>query len=209
MPVIFHTATDIKMIIEKLPNEEVEHMRRVGILVDILSAKLCGAGLYLWGCGMDEEKYYGAAAAYHDIGKIMVPKSLLTKPNKLTREEFSIIKKHPVFASEMFDQIKNGSITGISKHLFKLAYDSAVYHHEWWNGKGYPYGIRLNNIPLIARITSICDAYDAITNNRLYSEARSHSYACSELKAKSGTQFDPQLVQIFLNHQAVFSKFTK
>jgi putative two-component system response regulator len=207
MPDTFYTGTNIKRIIELLPLEEAEHMKRVGILVDIMATKLRGTCFYPEDSDMGGEKYYGEAAAYHDIGKVMVLKYLLKKPDRLTKEENIIMKKHPLFARELFDRINHGFITGIPKHLFKPAYDSAVYHHEWWNGEGYPYGISSNNIPLVARITSICDAYDAITSNRSYRKARSHDYACSELEAKSGIQFDPQLVRVFLDHEAEFSMF--
>jgi putative two-component system response regulator len=204
MPVTFYPGTDIKSIRELLPAEEVEHMQRVGILADIMATKLFGTYFYPEDPDTDGEKYYGEAAAYHDIGKVMVLKYLLIKPGRLTEEENAMMKKHPLFARELFEQINNDSETSMPKRLFNLAYDSAVYHHEWWNGKGYPYGISSDSIPLSARITSICDAYDAITSNRPYRKARSHEYACSELEAKSGIQFDPLLVRVFLDHETEF-----
>ncbi|HBR08981.1 MAG TPA: phosphohydrolase, partial [Clostridiales bacterium] len=72
------------------------------------------------------------------------------------------------------------------------------YHHEWWNGTGYPYGISYDAIPLIARITTVCDAYDAMTSSRIYRESHSHDHARQELKQYAGIQFDPELVRVFL-----------
>ena len=86
---------------------------------------------------------------------------------------------------------------------------TAIYHHEWWNGNGYPFGIDGKKIPLIARITSTCDAYDAMTSQRTYRHAPSHDYACQELSENAKTQFDPFLVSIFLNHEAEFLKLSK
>lgn len=206
---MFYPETNIRKIMESLPLGEIEHMRRVGILVDIMSSKVSEIEIFRKGSNLDEYQYYGQATAYHDIGKAWIPIDILTKPDKLTKEERDIMHQHPVLAHELFNRINHDCIIGIPKRLFKLTYDSAVYHHEWWNGTGYPYGIHSNNIPLVARITSICDAYDAMTSNRPYSAAYSHNYACNELKVKAGIQFDPRLVQVFLNHQAVFSEFTK
>lgn len=205
MPTAFCKGTNIGRIIESLPAEEAEHMCRVGRLVGIMAAKLCVRSFCPRDSTREGYKYFGEAAFYHDIGKVWVPQKLLTKPGKLTAEEVIVMHKHPVFARELFDLINDGCISGIPKHLIKPAFDSAVYHHEWWNGKGYPYGIGSENIPLIARITSLCDAYDAITSKRAYRNARTHYYACREMEANAGTQFDPALVQVFLDNEAEFT----
>lgn len=205
MSTAFCAGTDIRKIVESLPVEEIEHMHRVGILVSIMSAKISSFSSFSRNFNMDEYKYFGEAASFHDIGKAWVPKNLLMKPDQLTDEEAAMINKHPVFARILFERINNGFITGMQKYLFKLIFESSVYHHEWWNGKGYPYGISSENIPLIARITSVCDAYDAITSNRVYRKARTHHYACSELEANAGTQFDPALVQVFLDNEREIS----
>lgn len=149
-------------------------------------------------------KRFGIAAFYHDIGKAWVPKELLSKPDQLSTEEMSLIRKHTLFADELFKLIRNGSVSGMPAELTQLAHDSAVYHHEWWNGNGYPYGIRDKQIPLIARITSVCDVYDAITSDRAYRKARSHEYACGEIEANAGTQFDPALAKLFLDNESRF-----
>ena len=207
MPVIFCKDTDIRRIIELMPVDEAEHMRRVGALVGAMAEKM--SGLDPKDPYGDAYKYFGEAAAYHDIGKAWVPQHLLTKPGKLTEEEAAIIYKHPVYARKIFDRIYDGTISGIPKHLRGLALESAVYHHEWWNGKGYPHGTEGEDIPLIARVTSICDVYDAITSDRTYSRARSHYHACRELEANAGIQFDPALVRIFLEYSKEFLELVK
>lgn len=201
MKIYFCAGTDIRSIMESLPKEESEHMHRVGILVGIIASKLFELDICPKYSNRSEFKYYGEAASYHDIGKAWVPKSILTKLGRLTREEIEVIYKHPVFARKLFDQINDGTVSGIPRHLTRLAFDSAVYHHEWWNGKGYPYGIKSENIPLLARITSVCDAYDAITSPRPYRNANTHFYACCELEANAGTQFDPKLIKVFLDNE--------
>jgi len=193
-------------IFEALPAEETQHMRRVGILVDLFTRQLCEHGLLTE--QSQECRFYGPAASYHDIGKAWIPKRILTKPGRLTDVERAIITEHPVFAQKLFDQIKAGFISGIPVRLIKPATDSAVYHHEWWNGNGYPYGIKTTDIPLIARITAICDAYDAMTSNRAYRKAHTHDFACCELQKNLGTQFDPQLVPVFLGSDINLSAVT-
>lgn len=146
--------------------------------------------------------YFGLAAHYHDIGKVCVPPDLLIKPGVLTPEEYCMIQQHTIFARELFDLARKRKTRGIPKTLIPLIYDAAVYHHEWWNGKGYPFGLRDQNIPFIARATAICDSYDAMVSDRAYRPAYSHDYACGELESGAGRQFDPALVDLFLDHEA-------
>lgn len=191
--------SDVKRIMKTLPLQEINHMRRVSALVSILTARLGES------CPTHAQKedfpFYGQAASYHDIGKAWISKAILTKPEALTVQEFAAIKLHPFYAREFFSRIKIGLFTGIPEHLLLLTSNSAVYHHEWWNGMGYPFGISQENIPLIARVTSVCDAYDTITNERYYHAACSHETACCELEKNAGTQFDPEIAEVFLQYQ--------
>lgn len=189
--------SSVTEILKLLPAEEMQHMKRVGILVDRFTEKLLLCDL-LNEC-FEGYEFFGKAAFYHDIGKAWIPNRILTKPDRLTEPERLIICNHPVFAHKLFGQIRQGLISGIPEHLYQLAMDSAMYHHEWWNGNGYPYGIRHYEIPLIARITSICDAFDAMTSTRIYRKSHSCEHACQELKKCAGTQFDPELVKVFLS----------
>lgn len=129
------------------------------------------------------------AALMHDIGKIGIEEQILRKPGKLTLEEVEVIKKHPV--------IGNNIISPIS-FLAPVA-PMVLYHQEWYDGNGYPEGLSGEEIPLGARIVAVIDAYDAMTSDRPYRKALSKEYAVSELKKGSGTQFDPKVVDVFVN----------
>lgn len=190
-------------------NYLILHMSHVSMLVSLLMKKLCTSMHYLNTTDVSEYKYFGKAAFFHDLGKVLVPKHILIKPGRLTKGEFYILQRHTLYAKELFNMIKDNKITGIPVNLISLAYDAALYHHEWWNGKGYPYGASHEDIPVIARVTSVCDAYDAITSDRIYRKAHTHDYACQELKANSGTQFDPALVKVFLDNEKKFLPFCK
>lgn len=124
----------------------------------------------------------------HDIGKIAIPERILSKPGKLTDEEFEIIKKHPELGEHL--------INGIGK--LKLISNWLKYHHERYDGKGYPEGLKGEEIPISSRIIAIADTYDAMTSTRSYRPALSHEEAMSEIKRCAGTQFDPKLAEIFM-----------
>lgn len=126
-------------------------------------------------------------AKLHDIGKIGIPDEILLKPTKLTPEEYEIIKTH----SE-----KGYRFALLLPELSHIA-RGILTHHEHWDGKGYPLGISGHEIPLTARIVSVVDAFDAMTNDRLYSKAKSHKEALQEIIKCSGTQFDPEIVNVF------------
>jgi len=196
------SAEDINKIIELLPLRVTRHMTRVGRIVNLLAHKIQDCDLSISCSGRTEFSYYGDAAFFHDIGKAYIPISILAKSGTFTDNEFETMKKHTVCAQVIFKDISRGLIVGVPEHLIGLAHDAAVYHHEWWNGRGYPYGMCYENIPLVARITSVCDAYDAITNDRVYQAARPHSEACRELEACSGTQFDPVVIKVFIDNEA-------
>jgi len=127
--------------------------------------------------------------ALHDIGKVAIADSILPKPSELTPEEWKVIKKHP----EVGYHIAESSL-----ELAPIA-EAILYHNEWWNGKGYPRGLKGEKIPLISRVIAIVDAYDAMTNFRPYRKAFNTEQAVRELKRGSGIQFDPALVETFIS----------
>lgn len=129
-------------------------------------------------------------ATVHDIGKISIDKNILTKKEPLTDDEWLEIRKHP----ETGYRIANSS-----PGLIHIA-EFILCHHEWWDGTGYPRGLSGDQIPLSSRILSVVDAYDAMTHDRSYRKARSPEEAMEELKMFSGTQFDPELVELFVRH---------
>ena len=136
----------------------------------------------------------------HDIGKVGIPDSILGKPGSLTDEEFEIMKEHSVIGGNLLSDIyiKTGSQT------MRIAFEVAMYHHERWDGNGYPAGLAGNSIPIAARIMAIADVYDALTSERVYKKAFSHEKARKIIIAGRGTQFDARLVDAFLALQDRF-----
>lgn len=135
----------------------------------------------------------------HDIGKIAIPEKILLKPGKLTVEEYEIIKTHPELGEKL--------VNGIEK--LKLVSNWLKSHHERFDGKGYPEGLKGEEIPISSRIIAIADTYDAMTSNRAYRKALSHEEAMAEIKLCAGTQFDPKLADIFVNLGDEISKLRK
>lgn len=129
------------------------------------------------------------AGLLHDIGKIAIPEKILLKPGKLTEEEFNVIKTHPELGERF--------VTGIEK--LKLISNWLKSHHERYDGKGYPDGLLGEEIPISSRIIAIADTYDAMTSSRAYRTAMSHEIAMDEIKRCSGTQFDPNLAELFIS----------
>lgn len=127
-------------------------------------------------------------ALLHDIGKIGVPDAILNKPAKLSDAEFEIIKKHPVIGSDILKDIR----------MIKNVAEGALYHHERYDGSGYPFGLVGDEIPLCARIIGIADAFDAMTSNRIYRRKLALPKVKEEFRKGRGTQFDPQLTDLFL-----------
>ncbi len=127
------------------------------------------------------------AALLHDVGKIAVPEEILEKPSALTSAEWRTVVQHPRIGQVILEQAA----------ALKDAVPIILHHHERYAGHGYPFGLRANEIPLGARIVAIADAYDAMTNDRPYKRAISHDQAIAELRRHSGTQFDPELVEMF------------
>jgi hypothetical protein len=127
------------------------------------------------------------AADIHDVGKVAVPDAVLRKPGKLTDEEYELMKAHSTVGAEMVSQLGSPSLTSIVR-----------YHHERWDGKGYPHGVSAVHIPLGARIIAVADTYDAITSTRSYRSRSSHTKAVGIIRDAAGTQFDPEVVKAFL-----------
>lgn len=157
-----------------------DHSQRIAGYTDALCRKL----------DIDEEQIMTirSAAALHDIGKIGVPDEILRKPGPLTSQDWDLMKRHPKIGADIIAPvIKLSRVAPI-----------IIAHHEKYDGSGYPYGLKGDQIPLGARILAVVDAYIAITDERVYRKARSHAEAISELTKNSGVQFDPKVVDEFL-----------
>ena len=156
------------------------HSKRVAMYTKLLAKEMGYDGEEL------ENIYY--IGLLHDCGKIGVPDNILGKPGRLTEEEFEIIKSHTVRGGEILSNFKS----------LEDADEGARYHHERYDGKGYPEGLKGEEIPLIARIICVADSFDAMNSNRVYRKKLSKDYIISELENNKGTQFDPKIVSIML-----------
>ncbi|WP_283606553.1 HD-GYP domain-containing protein [Faecalispora anaeroviscerum] len=203
MDIVLNSQNSVAEIFEALPIEETQHMQRVGALVALFVRRLLKYEFFRKYA--QESGVWGQAAIYHDIGKAWVSAEILTKPGHLTEGERMILCRHPEYAQLFFERAQTGGICEFPQHLLQPARESALYHHEWWNGKGYPHRLLGPQIPFLSRITAVCDAYDAMTSDRVYRRAHSHGCACRELALHAGEQFDPWLVRAFLHHDADFA----
>ncbi|MFO7815639.1 MAG: HD domain-containing phosphohydrolase [Halanaerobiales bacterium] len=124
----------------------------------------------------------------HDIGKLIIPRITLNKKENFSEKDYDLIKKHPRWAYESLSESKR--LNEIAKYV--------LYHHERWDGNGYPAGLKEEEIPLISRIITVADAYSAMTSDRAYRDALPREEAISELKKNAGEQFDPKIIDIFI-----------
>ena len=151
-----------------------------------------------------EDLYY--SSILHDIGKVGIPDAILLKPGKLTPDEFEIIKKHPTLGGDVLTDIE----AQIKVRTFlTLGKEVAYYHHERWDGTGYPKGLKGEQIPLSARIVTLSDVYDALTSKRIYKEAFSHQEAKDMITLQKNRSFDADVVESFLEHESDFKKTLK
>lgn len=171
-------------IAESRSKETGEHVKRVAKYSRILALK--------YGLNNKDANILELASPMHDIGKIAIPDSILNKPAKLTPEEFKIMKTH---AEKGFDMLNVSS-----RPLFQTAAQIALTHHEKYDGTGYPYGLKGDEIPIFGRITALADVFDAIGSDRCYKKAWPLDEVLEFIKEQSGKHFDPKLVEIFFEN---------
>jgi putative nucleotidyltransferase with HDIG domain len=166
-------------ILELHDNETEEHSQRVSMMAVQLAR-----ALGVLECDLIHVR---RGALLHDIGKMGIPDHILFKPGKLTNEEWQIMRQHPRHAYELLAQIP----------MFKKALDIPYYHHERWDGNGYPDGLKGEQIPLAARATAVIDVWDALNSDRPYRSAWPQEQAKTYIRTQSGAHFDPQVVDVF------------
>lgn len=166
------------------------HINRLSCYSEIMGKSL----------GLSEKdcKILALASTMHDVGKIGIPDTILLKPGKLTAEEMEVMKTHTTIGAEL--------LSGSESPLLKTAKVIAHTHHEYWNGKGYPMGLKGEEIPLYGRIVCICDVFDALISERPYKTAWPISDAIAEITSLEGELFDPKLTQLFIE---LLPKFTQ
>lgn len=172
----------------KIKDELKNHMLRVCKYAELLSDLMC----------LDKDKInqIKIGALLHDLGKKLIDENILNKPSKLTLDEFDIMKNHCKLGLKILRKKDENFIVE----------NIILFHHEKWDGTGYPFGIKERTIPIEARIVSIVDCYDALTSDRIYKNKISHEKALEILKKESGISFDPDIISMFEIFENKFKK---
>ena len=189
------TIIGMANLIENRDGDTGEHIKRTSLYVEMIARAAKKIGYCR---GMLTDRYIELlvkAAPMHDVGKIVVPDHILKKPGKLTDEEFGQIKRHAAEGGRIVKEV----LGNIEDHDYvEIAAQIAEGHHEKWNGSGYPYGKKEEEIPLCARIMAIADVYDALVSKRCYKDAMSCEHAMSIIEESAGSHFDPTLADLFI-----------
>lgn len=189
------TIFALSKLAESRDDDTGSHLERTQSYCKVVASKLLEKGLYpsLIDADFVETIYW--ACPLHDLGKVAIPDAVLCKPGKLSNEEFEVMKTHTGRGS---DTLRLVTESYPDNSFLNMGLAIARSHHEWWDGRGYPDGLKGEAIPLAARIMALADVYDALTSKRCYKEALSHQEAIQLIASESGTHFDPDLVSVFL-----------
>lgn len=186
--------TSLSTAIEFRDCESGEHVKRMHDITLLLIRKGCGL-CEEYSLGEAEISRIATAAIMHDVGKIAIPDSILNKPGRLTDEEFEIMKTHTTKGCELLDSIKD-----LQKNpIYRYAYDICRYHHERWDGRGYPDGLKEEEIPIWAQVVALADVYDALVSERVYKSAYTHEEAVKMILGGECGMFNPRLMESFRN----------
>ena len=193
-----HAATISVManLVESRDNVTGGHIDRTQKYLSILVNELIRTGIYADTVSNWNLEVLLPSAQLHDVGKIVVSDLVLNKPGKLNDEEFALIKRHCAEGERIIDEMIDKAEEDGFLHYAKRF---AAYHHEKWDGTGYPKGLAGEDIPLEGRVMAIVDVYDALVSERPYKKPFSHEQAIEIIKNDSGTHFDPSIVEAFLN----------
>jgi len=171
------------------------HIERVTTLIKILIHSMIERGVYSAELNRSDVEMLSYAACLHDVGKISVPDTILSKPDRLTDKEYEIMKTHVIEGERIIDKIV--SRAGVNEEFLQHAKLFAGYHHERWDGKGYPRGLDRLNIPLQGRIMAIIDVYDALVSERPYKKPFTSEEAVKIIMDSTGEMFDPIIADVF------------
>lgn len=196
-----HIISALANLIENRDMETGEHILRTSAYVKALAVFCRKDGVYVDQLDKNFISRLGMLAPMHDIGKIVVPDTILRKPAKLSPEEYEEMKKHAAAGGRIVREVLNG-VT--DDDVVKFASDMAAYHHEWWDGTGYPEGLKGEAIPLSARIMAVADVLDALISERCYKSPVPFEDSVDIMKDEGGTHFDPVLIDVLLRHRDEF-----
>lgn len=201
--------TSLGALAEHRDTDTGEHIKRTQVLVEMLANKLRVHPNFAEAIpNQDFVDFYASAAPLHDIGKVGIPDEILHKPGRLDENERAVMSEHPQIG---FDVLTRATRELGGNPLIKIAADITLYHHERWDGLGYPTKKKGAEIPVGARLMAVADVYDALVSRRPYKEPFPHDVAVNEIKKGSGTQFDPDVVNAFMEIESelpsIYDKF--
>jgi putative two-component system response regulator len=194
---------------EARDGETGRHLVRTQHYVRILAEELSTQFPYAGHLSFDKIELYVKASPLHDIGKVGIPDSVLQKPGKLTPDEWLVMKTHPSIGADAIrraiaEQPENGGLG-----FFEVAAEIANFHHERWDGSGYPVGLAGEKIPLSARLMALADVFDALTSKRVYKEKLALERAAGIILEGRGSHFDPDMVDAFVARKADFLRIAQ
>jgi PAS domain S-box-containing protein len=189
------TIIALSNITESRDTDTGHHIERIRALATILAEALAQDAKYTPFLSTVEIANLANASVLHDIGKVGIPDAILLKPGKLTPEEFTVMKQHVVIGWSMLERL---SQRFPDNRYLQVGKEIVLNHHERWDGKGYPNGLKGTDIPLPGQLIAVCDVYDALRSKRPYKPALDHASAVELILAQRGTQFNPDVVDAFL-----------
>ncbi|MBI2354146.1 MAG: response regulator [Deltaproteobacteria bacterium] len=197
------TIFAIAKLAEQRDEDTGAHLERVREYCRLLAERLGEDSPYAAYITAEFVECIQHASPLHDIGKVAIPDSILLKPHKLTSPEFEVMKTHAVIGAENMQLVYNHYSGNV---FIGMGIEIALYHHERWDGSGYPDGLTGRNIPLPARIMALADCYDALRSDRCYRRGLDHERVKAMILEGSGTHFDPEIVKAFLSLEEEFSR---
>lgn len=200
------TIEGMAELVEGRDQDTGNHVKNSAVLVGMLAGELAKNDKYSSVITPEYIDILRRVAPLHDIGKIVISDTILLKPGKLTAEEYEIMKKHTVEGGRLVKKILEDIET--EEHV-KMASDIAMYHHEKWDGRGYPEGLSGEDIPLAARIMAVADVFEALISKRCYKDAFSVDEAYAIIEQESGSHFDADIVNAFVTLRPQIEKYLK
>ena len=194
----------LSSIIEFRSVETGQHIQRIRMFTKVLLEDVAQSYPEFL---LDERKIniIVSASAMHDIGKIAIPDAILNKPGRLTKDEFQIMKTHAAKGSEMLSGLSRMA----DREYLQYAYNICRYHHERWDGRGYPEGLKADSIPVCAQVVGVADCYDALTTDRVYKKAIPPNEAFNMILNGECGAFSPKLMESFKNVQQTFARLSR
>jgi response regulator RpfG family c-di-GMP phosphodiesterase len=203
------TIFALAKLAEKRDQETGDHLSRIRYFAYLIAKDLANRRNFR---GYIDKTYIHniyRSSPLHDIGKVGINDSILLKPGKYTVQEFEIMKNHTIIGGKTLEDAENQLKYRMSKSFLTMGKSIAYCHHERWDGSGYPYGLKGEEIPRSARIVAICDVYDALVSKRVYKDAMSHEIAKEIIIQESGKHFDPRIVESFERLEKKFKERTE